>query len=303
MDITTIGEMAAHLHRRPRTFHYAKDDYALLLLEQAALGGTTIHALKQGPFASLLAKPRVRAFLATRGGADLHADDIRRWRGEGGTPFRLTAGRWPIDAPESMQDWRRQQTTRAAYNFVLQLNFPLKHNHRLRKLVGKDIDMIGPGGHPARFDREMTLAWARIDIHASSGVALIEEIQSDWVRNVLLECEGDEWEARRWQRYRRELLEPHVRTWDEAMLAAAIHVLRERFLCHRIYMHTWQGGLQMKSMQSRWARPPRSLYTKLPRRFCFEETDLAPHFLRSSRERRIRTRLARKDVRWFLLRL
>lgn len=39
-------------------------------------------------------------------------------------------------------------------------------------------------GHPVRKDDVETLAWARIDLDFASNQALIEEIQSDWVKNA-----------------------------------------------------------------------------------------------------------------------
>ena len=303
MDITTLEGMAAHLHARPRPFSYAKDDYALRLLEFATAEGSTIDAVRRGCFGRLLHKPSVRAFLATCGGRTLHASDIRRYREGRGLPFRLSATRWPRTAAKTPAGWAWQQTTRPEFNLVLQLNFPRKHTHRLRRLVGHDLEAVEPGLHPARCDEEITLAWARLDVDVASGVALIEELQSDWVRDVLAQCEGDDWEARRWQRYRDEWLRSYGPLWDEAMLTAALVVLREQFVCHRVYCHTFEGGLRMKSMVHHWSKPPRSLYTKLPRRFCFEETDVAPHFLRRSPRPRIRRALARGDVRWFRLTL
>ncbi|MEM6335100.1 MAG: hypothetical protein AAF752_00940, partial [Bacteroidota bacterium] len=62
----------------------------------------------------------------------------------------------------------------------------------------------------------------------------------------------------------------------------------------RIYFHTDAGGRQLKPM----ANPPRSLYSRLPRRFCFTETETAPTFLRSTRHRRLRQRL--RGARFFV---
>lgn len=39
-------------------------------------------------------------------------------------------------------------------------------------------------GHPVSRQRN-TLAWARLDLDLNSATALIEEIQSDWIRDVV----------------------------------------------------------------------------------------------------------------------
>ena len=50
----------------------------------------------------------------------------------------------------------------------------------------------GPGpfewwSHPVRQDGRHTLAWARMDVDLDAGEALIEEIQSDWIREAVSE--------------------------------------------------------------------------------------------------------------------
>ena len=86
----------------------------------------------------------------------------------------------------------------------------------------------------------------------------------------------------------------------EAMLAAAIWFLRAGLGIHRVYMHTYEMGWRMKDMW--WGgKGPRSIYSRLPRRFCFRETRHAPWFLRCDKSRRIRRLLARPDACWHML--
>ncbi len=51
------------------------------------------------------------------------------------------------------------------------------------------------------------------------------------------------------------------------------------------------------------ANPPRSIYTKLPRRFCFRRTHHAPRFLHATRDRRLRRTLSDPVTDWFVLEL
>ena len=48
--------------------------------------------------------------------------------------------------------------------------------------------------HPVASGGELTLAWSRIDLDLDRGEALVEEIQSDWVRDAQSQSR---WEIRR----------------------------------------------------------------------------------------------------------
>jgi hypothetical protein len=79
-------------------------------------------------------------------------------------------------------------TSRRGFNLVLQLNFSSRHDEPYRKLV--DPDDYRPfelGGHPVAKGALHTLAWSRLDIDLNTGEALIEEIQTDWIREALWE--------------------------------------------------------------------------------------------------------------------
>lgn len=73
---------------------------------------------------------------------------------------------------------------------MLQLNFGNHHNSRYRKLVKAEEKQILNGiCHPVFKRRKTgyfreTLAWARLDIDFERDECLIEEIQSDWVRDA-----------------------------------------------------------------------------------------------------------------------
>lgn len=305
MDFDAFVDVFSLLTRWEATFPYHKDRYAFLLLEYAAQDGTSVAALKRGPYARLLHKPLVRELLGRHGSSHLHADDVRAFDVPGATRFRVGFSQWPRKPRKRSEDWTWQQTTRPGCNLVLQLNFPLKHNHRVRRIAGRRVRQLEPGGHPARLDREITMAWARIDFDLDHSEALIEEIQTDWIREVVdaSRCGYDPHGARAWKRYIDELLAPHIRQWDEAMLTASITYLARHLGIRDIYFHTFDGGARMKHMRSPTWRPPRSLYTCLPRKFCFKETPYAPHFIRQEKAPRVQGALAGSPVRWFVLRL
>ncbi|MBI1904855.1 MAG: hypothetical protein HYS20_01240 [Rhodocyclales bacterium] len=84
-------------------------------------------------------------------------------------------------------------------------------------------------------------------------------------------------------RYGLQLLRyaPHRALWDEAMLSAALFFIREQLGIARVWMHTPESGLLLKRI--RHGAPPRSIYSTLPRRFCFEPTRELPAFLRRNK--------------------
>lgn len=157
-----------------------------------------------------------------------------------------------------------------------------------------------------------TLAWARIDLDFATGAALIEEIQSDWVSRagsvraraadprswVGAGCYGCQGRPAALVAYVEEVLSPYAAVWEQAMLCAAIRFIREELGIRRIWYHSWETGAELKRVGA--DRPPRSLYTALPRRFCFAETAEAPGFLLHHRS--VRRRLKEiGEPRWLYL--
>ncbi|WP_309381040.1 hypothetical protein [Cerasicoccus frondis] len=224
--------------------------------------------------------------------------------------FRLTLGEWGQEPSNQNDSWF--QTSRSGWNLVLQLNFPAEHDREYRNLVGPD------GGsyfawtfHPVRVGQFNTLAWARLDIDLDRGVALIEEIQTDWLREAADQRSHLAKELKRgqlklddrwWQStvgnvisYFDRNLEPLLDVWDEAMLSAALWFLYKELGVSRVYYHTWESGLLYKQLTEDSA-PPRSLYTKLPKRFGFEKVEMGPSFLDEAQKSR-RFWKRRKDKR------
>jgi hypothetical protein len=74
---------------------------------------------------------------------------------------------------------------------------------------------------------------------------------------------------------------------------------------HRIYYHTWESGNRLKYLEDKsWGQPPRSLYTALPKRFCFDTTHEAPGFLLKGRATRSKKGpLRRREVPFYVLEL
>lgn len=297
MDIATANEVRACLGTSRTLFHYYKDRYGIGLLRQFAREsgnrvGVPVAAIKQSRLAPLTQKPRIKSVLAQFGGSRidepllaLHDYD------ETQIPFTLTLDTW---GTERLTQWRDKQTSRPGYNLVLQLNFCREHDLAYRKLGAAD-GLFNYGGHPVSARRN-TLAWARIDFDWRDDSALIEEIQSDWVRRVAWlsgACQrriaGNPYIFAPTRFYRLEcplattlhyceLILNHYRDiWAEAMLWAAIDFIYNEIGIKRIFYHSVESGRLLKNIGG--SLPPQSLYTDLPRKFCFEITGDVPAFI------------------------
>lgn len=300
-------------------FRYFKNRYALELLGYFVGEGKTVGEVKKSAFGRLLQKPTLKELVSRLGRGRLTRADLQaQWPAQF-EAYLLTLGLWG----ERGLPWF-YQTSRAGTNLVLQLNFSAKHDRPYQKHIQPgEEDPFQYWGHPINRDGRHTLAWARIDLDFDSGEALIEEIQTDWIRlatrrRISVEAiEQDDEELQRvvqrslerngigtgpreLERYITDVLAPHMGIWDEAVLFAAIWFLREEIGIRRIFYHTFDSGNWLKRIGS-FRQPPRSLYTTLPRRFCFRECDETPKLLHQPRSRRVRARQKHDPLRFFLL--
>jgi len=305
LDRRLAEEIRASLPRGRTLFRYFRDRFALQLLAYAAAEGRSLPEMRRGRFGALLQKPSVRRALSGRGRC-VDWELLDTYFPVPTQDYEITLGLWGSEG-----DWHWNQTSRAGYNVVLQLNFPHAHDRAYRRYIRPGDDPpFARGGHPVNEDGLHTMAWARLDIDTTHGEVLIEEIQSDWIRDAeaasedALRCLLAGGFAAPWSvfrcdaldifRYVEHVLGVHRRLWAEATLAASLWFLRERLGIRRISMHTHEGGCRVKRIAGR-LRPPRSLYENVPRAFCFERVVGAPRFL----ERSLPRALAREEF-WHL---
>lgn len=294
MDHHTAAEILACLSHNRTLFHYYRDRYSIGLLRHAARTPITVTELKRTPFAALVQKPRVKSVLAQLGGTHLHETQIALHDYDPAqTPFVLTLATW---GSENAQAGRYKQTSRRGYNLVLQLNFCKRHDHHLQQL-GAHANAFNYVGHPTAAQRN-TLAWSRIDLDWASGTALIEEIQSDWIRRVSwlvgyaerkLARSADASQPTGYRGltcplhttldYGRFVLDQYQPIWAEAMLWATLDFLRNELGLRCIYYHTMESGRVLKRIGGNL--PPLSLYSDLPRKFCFDKSADAPAFIQA----------------------
>ncbi|WP_193215096.1 hypothetical protein [Luteolibacter marinus] len=285
MQLHEVEEIRACLPTGRTLFTYGKDWYAVELLKLALRGETAVTALKASAFGRLFDKQRVRQWFGALGKPSVTRADLDLLWPDETENYRLTL--------DSFDGWT--QTSRRgkqSWNLVLQLNLNGDDARRLDKhLANRDQDPFEWTCHPIHQGRHRTLAWARIDLDWSTGEALIEEIQNDRLREVkdLLDYARrkqltrvrscgvvlptaflvDYWERR---------LRLSRTMWDEAMVCAAIRLIAGELGLRRIWFHTPESGQFYKDIGG--SGPPRSIYTDLPRKFCFQRTAEMPAFLR-----------------------
>ena len=319
MKTEDAKEIIACLPSGRTVYPYHRDRYAVQLLELVMNEPVSISELRESAYGRLLARPALKAVLAKCGGGTLGHDDLAKAWPTDVEAYRLTLTTW---GPEREKDWDREfyQTSRPGQNLVLQLNFSNAHNEAYGKIVnGTDKSPFAFYGHPVVQKDWHTLAWARLDIDLDDGIALIEELQSDWVRfsrsaadhahkaltGAYGEPEEHIWlngrnvDAKAVVDYYTHVVAPHAKIWDEAMLSAALWFLVHELGVKQIYLHDHETGCKLKNLTV--FRPPRSLYTKLPRRFCFQKSGEGPRFLFKKPDRRMRKLMKSDDFAFWRL--
>ena len=79
-----------------------------------------------------------------------------------------------------------------------------------------------------------------------------------------------------WNAYYTDYLEPKAKHWPRTILTATLWFLLEELGIKTIFFHTHESGMRLK--QIKFSAPPRSIYTDLPRLFCFRTTHNGPRF-------------------------
>jgi len=302
MELQQVKEILACLSGNRNKFYYFRDRYALMLLKDY-IGdqAMSISELRQSPYANLLNKAPVKKAMAMAGNGKITAAQLEMIWDEKPLSFVTTLDQWG----DGKRDWQWNQMSRQGYHLVLQLNMANDHTQALQRLLRPDDPhTFNWGGHPTREKGSRnTLAWVRLDMDFASNEVLIEEIQCDWIRTAKNALKYEDYDYGEYSKeeleiYTNKVLAPYTKVWQEAMLAAAIDFIRHELGIHRIYYHSFEIGALLKNIK--YSKPPRSLYTKLPKQFGFQKTPQGPEFL--MREKRVQ-KLHRKveNPYWFTL--
>jgi len=315
VKLQLVNEIIDCMPKERTVFRYFKDRYALMLLGYLADKDISqVSEIKKSTFSGLLDKPFVKDNILKLSNGTLSKDLINYLWPDITHDYVLTVSKW------NYEDTSWGQTSRKGFNLVLQLNFSSQHDQFYKKLVKPEYEqLLNYWAHPiyeqkdSEYFRE-TLAWARIDLDFSTNEALIEEIQSDWVRRAKRLYRHALWyrkrkykKVRNWAvlgnvesviSYYEDHLIPYEKVWAETMLAATIEFIRDEIGITNIHYHSAKTGAKVKRISS--TEPPVSLYEKLPKRFCFNKIAEAPDFLQADKGFR---RLYKKvrDPAWFNL--
>lgn len=279
-------ELIALLPEGRTLFTYGKDWYAVALLAMG-LRHSDSEKIRKTSLGRLFHKPQIKLWMGMLGKRAFSGEDLTMLWPEETETYRLTA--------DVFDGWA--QTTRkgkAGWNIVLQLNLNVGDARWMeKKFPDRDDDPFECSWHPIHTGRHRTLAWCRIDLDWETGEALIEEIQNDRLREVgesverirkkglkTIELCGRELDAKFVIRYWEERLRLSRHWWDEAMLCAAMQFIVGELGIRNIYYHSPLSGARLKGVRN----APTSLYSDLPRKFCFEKTEDLPKFVKTPRK-------------------
>ncbi|MEO1103503.1 MAG: hypothetical protein AAFW98_07195 [Pseudomonadota bacterium] len=287
-------------------FPYFADRESPWLLAQRMEADARVGELKRSPLARWLDRPLVKPVVAHSGGVVRRADleavayadrGIEASASAAATAglvaaydipwhdFELSFGWWGTGPYEH---WA--QMSRAGGNLVMQLGFPSDHAALMgRYLPSGTRKRFEYAAHPVRTTGRPTLAWARIDVDSETCTALVEEVQTDWLRFAARQVEALETfdprsrHLKSLRQYDAGLRARYGKLWPKATLLAALAVLRDGLGIREVFMHQPGPGQTLKRISGQ--APPVSLYSALPKSFGFEPTDSAPPFLQRQRKR------------------
>jgi hypothetical protein len=299
MKTWEINEIIQSLPKGRTVFHYFKDRYAVQLLgDYVGDRGRSVRDIKSSRYGRLLGKPIMKDALSAAGNGQINRKQLRSLGPASFERYELSLGEWGRENPRGS---RWYQTSVPGKNLVLHLNFGDQYVKAYTNAIHPrpGYHPFTYGGHPHNKGKNHTLAWARLEIDLERNEALIEEIQTDWLRRIRsahklfqrhfvygkpLRNRHKKYLDTYYQnmthpnhvlRYFEMTERVHGGIWSEAMLFAAIGFLRHELGIEHIFYHTHETGSRLKCI-SYDDSPPRSLYTDLPERFCFRTSLRGP---------------------------
>ncbi len=310
MEQEQLADILACLDQKKWIVNFYEDCYAVFVLHHWLMkrGGTApVRSIKASPMAKLLNKPILKQLTAKA--QDISTDMLEQIWSTQCEPLVITLGKWGQGRNGyGLSD----QTSRPGTNLVLQVNLSNQWNRSLQRALSMDANECFDCGHPINSERACTLGWVRLDLDFTTNEVLIEEVQSDFVRwiKTLHEHAQQAWNEQDAQfRYRGRLFNAaSVRDglqgfnsmvfaqWQEALLWTALWFCKKELGMDNIFYHTYETGAMLKSIGFR--KPPKSLYSSLPKKFCFELTETIPRFLASDRRAKRRLK-AHKEVAFY----
>lgn len=316
MDIAERDFLLSIYKTQTLPFWYYRDKYAVQLLDYFLKDSMKMSELKAGPHQNLLQKKPLKEITSRLSNNQLSKTDLANYIPKEWLNFNMTFTHWGTISKYHNDNWA--QTTLPGFSFVVQLNFDSIHDtlfHKLIKPIAGEDPLFKYTSHPNSDKKyQLTMAWARLDFDLTTGEVLIEEIQSDWFKSFDAIYQGlidrkfkDEREniSASWVahyattsifklRQYKSFLSIYKKIWAEAIMSAAIDFCTKELGLRDIYMHTYESGCVLKDCS-----PPKSLYTKVPKKFGFKLTKTAPTFIR--RHKKIKKRIRKAGYSWWRL--
>ena len=309
MNKQLLNEVIECLNNGRRLVHYYDDKYAFYLLEKYCEknGETSISEIKLSNFSRLLQRPKVKHFISSLGDGIVSSKRFQQMFYEDYQSYVITLSSW---GDETTSEW--DQTSVPGANLVVQINLTNQHDQWLKDLKITS-EYFRFDFHPIHAIKS-SMSWARIDLDFNTGEALIEEIQNDWLREAAWHARlakkavlrgeeyylyfGEKISAKSMLQYNKLLDESYRKRWQEITLFYAIKLIKQEIGISTIFYHSFLTGALLKRIEG--GLPPKSLYTQLPKRFCFSQCTRGPDFI--TRHKKVRRRVKKaKQVQWFQL--
>jgi hypothetical protein len=292
----------------PIAYQYSKDTAAKQLLAMSIDGATKIGAIKQSRLGYLLNRPGIKQCIAALGNGYLTPEHLKEdWTKET-IVLSLTLSQWGI-LNAKKKHCAYYQVSRPQKSLVLQVNLGGEHDSFFYTYFKKKQDRAYFSHHlHAGHARKNSLGWIRIDLNLDDGEALIEELQTDWMKAVFemhkaLNSNVHSHYLVEHKPYASKVYVDYMlkryKKWDEMLLSAAVYFLKNELGLDTIWYHTFESGRFYKMMPD-YSLPPRSLYTKLPQKMGFEMATEIPKILQECKELQRMNRAA-KDLKFFKL--
>jgi len=257
LEVNELEEIFSDLIK----YYYYQDKYLVdLVIEK---GGSEEH-LKigqlKGSFAEKLMQKEwfKKEFLSNNGGVGIKITDLKSYWPEHTLEFGISVTNWGENPKKHQKDtWF--QTSRSGYNLVLQVNLNQEHfklyNSWLKpRWHGEGI--FNCTCHPVS-EKQITLGWIRLDVEFETDEILIEEIQTDWLREInslakKLKSDNDNKHKEIlqnecvdgqlvdfWKYY--YYMQPVSKIWEELFMSIALWFAKKELQIQNVWMHTFES--------------------------------------------------------------
>ncbi|MEM8649831.1 MAG: hypothetical protein AAGF54_04815, partial [Pseudomonadota bacterium] len=96
--------------------------------------------------------------------------------------------------------------------------------------------------------------------------------------------------------YVKEIMPIYTSSWQEVSMAAALQFITEELGISNVFIHDFETGNHLKRLAQDYRKPPRSIYSALPKKFCFQKSEISPDILGSQIKRITRNKKPRHRV-------